>query len=152
MREGNSQSMLVLEKTFDCSAERIWSFWTNPDLMRLWFGSDPNGIVLVASSNPEVNGSFSVTFRNSNGTEHTCSGIYTVVEPFKMLVFTWYWSGREENVEVVSVGFEQFGDCVTMVFKHKDIDPETSHDYRLGWVSTFEKLAKAIQMSSSKPS
>ena len=147
MNEAESQSILILEETFACTAQKLWNFWTDPNLMRLWFGSDPNGRVLAASSNVEINGSFSVTFENSDGTEHTCSGRYLSVEPFSKLAFTWYWKGRETNIEVVSIGFSEVHRSVRMKFIHQDIDPETSHDYRVGWTSTFEKLAKAILKS-----
>jgi uncharacterized protein YndB with AHSA1/START domain len=90
-------SILVLEQTFDCTADKIWDFWTVPDLMQLWFGSDPNGTVSAASADLKVDGSFTVTFVNSNGTEHTCSGRYLTIEPFSTLSFTWYWKGREKH-------------------------------------------------------
>lgn len=147
MNQADSPSVLVLEKTFPCTAEKVWKFWTVPDLMRLWFGSDPNGSVLTASSNVEIGGNFSVTFEDSDETEHTCTGSYLVVEPFSALTFTWYWKGRERNTEVVSVGFSEVEQGVRMKLTHKDIDPATSHDYRAGWTLTFEKLARATLKS-----
>ena len=88
-----------------------------------------------------------MTFVNSNGTEHTCCGKYLVVEPFAELTFTWAWKTREQNIEVVSLGFFEIGHQTRMKLTHKDIDPANSHDYRSGWASTFEKLRTAIPTS-----
>lgn len=148
MTETAHPSILVLEQTFACTATKIWDFWTVPELMQLWFGSDPNGTVSAASADLKVDGSFSVTFVNSNGTEHTCSGRYLTIEPFSTLSFTWYWKGREKHIEVVSVVLSEMDQGVRMTFTHQDIDPATSHDYRLGWTSTFEKLRKVLLRSS----
>ena len=148
MEEGDSRTALVLERTFDCPPETLWNFWTNPELMKLWFGSDPKGSVSAAESDLRVDGTFSVTFSNSDGTEHTCSGKYLIVKPFSELAFTWYWKGREASVEVVSLEFSPVEHGVRMRFNHQDIDPATSHDYRSGWTSTFEKLNVAMVSAS----
>lgn len=148
MNEGDSRTSLFLERTFDCSPETLWNFWTIPDLMRLWFGSDPKGTVSAAQSDVKVDGTFTVTFFNSNGTEHTCAGKYLTVNPFAELAFTWYWKGREASVEVVSLEFSSVEHGVQMRFNHQDIDPATSHDYRAGWSSTFEKLRSAMVNAS----
>jgi len=112
--------------------------------MKTWFGSDPNGTVLCASSKPEVHGTFSVTFRNSDDAEYTCSGEYQEVSPLEKLRFTWYWKGREDHVELVSLQFSKLKSGVRMKFTHERIDAQTTHDYRTGWTSTFEKLRKTI--------
>jgi len=146
IRDGieKTSSTLVLERTLACTAETLWRFWTVPDLMRLWFGSDPEGTVRAAGADPRVDGHFSVTFANSDGTEHTCLGRYLVVEPFVRLAFTWFWRGRESQVEVVSLEFFDVEHGVRMRFTHRDIDPDTSHNYRAGWNSTFDKLERAV--------
>lgn len=145
MRDTHPGSTLVLDREFSCTTEALWRFWTAPGLMRLWFGSDPEGRVLAATADPRVDGEFSVTFANSDGTEHTCTGRYLVIEPLVQLAFTWFWKGREAHVEVVSLEFSEVDQGVRMRFTHSDIDPATSHNYRAGWTSTFDKLERAVE-------
>lgn len=113
--------------------------------MKLWFGSDPNGKVLDAKLDVQVNGSFSVTFANSDGTEFTAQGIYKEIEPNIRLVFTWGWANQPEVNELISLEFYPDGDGTLMTFEQSNIDPSTSmHNYEVGWRSTFQKLEKAL--------
>ena len=113
--------------------------------MKLWFGSDPNGEVLDAKLDVQVNGSFSVTFANSDGTEFTAQGIYKEIEPNIRLVFTWGWANQPEVNELISLEFSPDGAGTLMTFEQSNIDPSTSmHNYEVGWRSTFQKLEKAL--------
>ena len=78
--------------TFENSVEELWDAWTKPEMVSKWFGSDPNGKVIDAKIDVRIGGSYSVTFQDSDGTEHTCSRIYSEVTVNKSLKFT--WNGR----------------------------------------------------------
>jgi len=113
--------------------------------VKLWFGSDPNGKVLAAKLDVQVNGSFSVTFANSDGTEFTAQGIYKEVHEPNRLVFTWGWANQPEVNELISLEFSPDSDGTLMTFEQSNIDPSTSrHNYAEGWRSTFQKLEKAL--------
>ena len=61
-------------------------------------------------------GSFEVSFMDSDGTEHTCSGVYADVQPETKLSFSWRWKsepGVETFVSVLrSSGVAQAHRCV----------------------------------------
>jgi DNA-3-methyladenine glycosylase len=143
-RGSGREASVSLAHEFACPPETLWRLWTQAELMLLWFGSDPAGTGVMARSDARPGGSFWVTFRNSNGTEHTCLGEYLAVVPGETLEFTWYWLGRESHVETVEVTMAASPAGTAMRFVHRGIDPATSHDYRSGWTSTFEKLAAAV--------
>ena len=82
---------------------KVWRAWTDPAIAKLWFGSDPNGKVLEAKFDVRVNGAFSVTFTNSDGSEFTCRGIYQEIDPPNRLVFTWGWVNQPEVDELITL-------------------------------------------------
>jgi uncharacterized protein YndB with AHSA1/START domain len=125
---------------------KVWQAWTDPAIIKLWFGSDPNGKVLNTKIDIWVNGSFSVTFANSDGTEFTAQGNYKEIDEPKRLAFTWGWENQPEVDELVTLDFSPDGDGTLMTFEQSNIDPETTlHNYEEGWRSTFQKLDKALE-------
>ena len=135
---------LTMVHRFSRPPAEVWRAWTDPNVARLWFGSDPDGEVLDAKMDARVGGSFEVRFANSNKTEHTCMGRYLEVEPHEKLAFTWTWKDRPNVEERVEIVFEPDKAGTLMSFEHADIDSATLHDYAPGWKRTFEKLERAL--------
>jgi len=124
---------------------KLWQAWTDPELVRLWFGSDPNGVVSQARLDVQVGGKFEVTFANADMKEYTCYGVYQEVEPYSKLLFSWSWRNTPDIEELVRVVFREDRSGTLMTFEHSNIDPNTSHGYETGWSSTFDKLEKALK-------
>jgi uncharacterized protein YndB with AHSA1/START domain len=142
----NSNRSVRISWRFSHPPAKIWQAWTDPAIVKLWFGSDPNGKVLNAKFDVRVGGSFSVTFANSDGTEFTCRGIYKEIEVNLRLVFTWGWENQPEVDELITLEFSPDDDGTLMTFEQSNIDPETTlHNYEEGWRSTFQKLEKALE-------
>ena len=132
--------------SFSHPPNRVWQAWTDPSIAQLWFGSDPAGKVLDARFDVRGNGSFSVTFANSDGTEFTCQGIYQEIDAPNRLVFTWGWANQPEVHELIALQFVQAEGGTSMLFEQSNIDPGTTiHNYAEGWRSTFQKLEKALE-------
>jgi uncharacterized protein YndB with AHSA1/START domain len=85
MQKNNSS--VFIETTIHAAVEKVWKAWTEPVLIMKWFGSDPDGEVLKATLDVRQGGCFAVTFKDSDGTEHICSGCYEVVVAFSKLTF-----------------------------------------------------------------
>jgi uncharacterized protein YndB with AHSA1/START domain len=136
---------IKIERHFSQAPEKLWQAWTDPGIVKLWFGSDPNGTGLDAVLDVRVGGSYAVTFANSNGDEYTAQGIYQEVDLHKKLLFTWGWKDQPHIKEMVAVQFQADGDGTLMTFEHLDIDANTSHNYEKGWRTTFDKLEKALK-------
>ena len=136
---------IKIERHFSTTLQKVWEAWTDPQVIKLWFGSDPDGIVLDAVLDVKLGGSFAVTFANSNGDEYTAQGIYQEVELDKKLAFTWGWKNQAHIKESVVVQFQAEKDGTLMTFEHLDIDANTSHNYEIGWRSTFDKMEQALK-------
>jgi uncharacterized protein YndB with AHSA1/START domain len=135
---------LVIAWRFPAPPARVWHAWTEPGMMKRWFGSDPQGHVVRASADPRVGGAFEVTFVNSDGSGYTCFGRYLEVEQDTKLVFSWSWRDSPGPGELLTLRFEPRDGGTLMRFEHANIDPDTTHNYALGWKSTFEKLERAL--------
>lgn len=109
-----------------------------------WFGSDPNGIVLKAELDVQPGKCFEVSFENSDGSQHTCSGIYVEVIPYQKLSFTWMWKSEPGVESFVSVLFLAGQDYTIMQFEHANVGYASAHNYVEGWNDTFLKLERLI--------
>jgi uncharacterized protein YndB with AHSA1/START domain len=133
-------SSVFLEMTFKSSINRVWEAWTNPTLIMKWFGSDPNGKVLKAKLDVRPGGYFEVTFRDSDLTEHTCSGIYEEVQALSKLGFSWQWKNEPGVQSFITVLLTPEGKSTRMQFEHKNPGRGSKHNYAKGWENTFSKL------------
>ena len=135
---------VFIEHTFNISTGKVWNAWTEPLLISRWFGSDPDGTVLKAEMDVQPGGYFEVTFANSDGAEHTCSGIYKEVQPFTRLSFTWEWRNEPGVQSFVTVLLQPTGNDTLMQFEHAQVGFASAHDYVEGWNSTFLKLEQVL--------
>jgi len=143
-----TNSSIKISRYFSASPQEVWQAWTDPMLVKSWFGSDPQGTVLDASLDVRLGGTFEVTFRNSDDTQFTCTGIYQEIEKDQRLVFTWTWKERPEVRELVTLIIQAEQNDTLMIFKHANIDAGTTHDYETGWNSTFDKLERTLKAES----
>ena len=106
---GPTPTSVRIERHFDVLPGKVWRGWTDPEVVRQWFGSDPAGKVLAVQLDVRPGGSFEVSFMDSNGTEHTCSGVFADVQPETKLSFSWRWKSEPGVETFVSVLLERRG-------------------------------------------
>jgi uncharacterized protein YndB with AHSA1/START domain len=140
----SSKGSIELTQAFSVPPLILWQAWTEPHVVVRWFGSDPKGTVAKAALDVRIGGSFEVTFRNADGTEHTCFGTYKEVVFCKKLVFSWSWKSSPSIVERVQVQFVPIPQGTKMTFEHSDIKEGTGHNYMTGWKNTFKKLEHVL--------
>jgi uncharacterized protein YndB with AHSA1/START domain len=136
---------VCIDRFIPGSVEQVWRAWTEPPILKRWFGSDPAGTVLAALVDVRPGGKFAITFANADGTSYTCRGAYGVVELHRQLAFSWGWA-EEPGVEtLVSVQFTAERAGTRMVFEHAGLGAAKGHDYAAGWARTFIKLARVVE-------
>ncbi len=139
-----SPNVVRIDWKFAAPPEEVWAAWTEPHVVRQWFGSDPNGEVLEAFLDARPGGRFEVTFANGDGMQFTARGVYRQVEPYRLLKFSWGWKNEPGIETAVTVRLFENGNGTQMQFEHAGLIHASSHDYASGWRSTFEKMEKAI--------
>jgi len=135
---------LAIDETFNAPVEDVWRAWTDPKIILKWFGSDPNGKGLSATLDVQKGGAFEITFQDGDKTEHTCSGVYSEVQKYARLSFSWQWKSEPGVISFVTVALYEKNNSTQMRFKHSNLGFESRHNYEQGWRSTFEKLKKIL--------
>jgi uncharacterized protein YndB with AHSA1/START domain len=140
----SANDTILIEHEFHVNTEELWNAWTLPQLVKQWFGSDPEGIVLHAAMNVQIGGHFEVTFQNSDGAQHTCSGMYKEVLPYDKLNFNWKWKSEPGVESFVTIQLLSKEDYTLMQFEHAHVGFASAHNYEKGWKDTFLKLERVL--------
>ena len=135
-----NQGVVKIEWDFYKEPVKIWNAWTDPNIIKKWFGSDPDGMVLSVNLNVIVGGNFEVTFVGTDNIEHTCYGEYIKIKLNEELKFTWNWKSEPDHISEVSVVLLPTKYGTRMLFSHSNLFIKSSHNYEIGWTSTFKKL------------
>lgn len=147
-RNAAQDTVLRLERLIATSPEHLFELWTSPEQIVKWFGPDGYDVP-DHDIDPRPGGKWRTTLRAPDGSLHTVSGFYRVVDPPNKLVFTWAWdnaNGTRGHETEVTVTFSPApgGTRLTLVQERfENVDARDRHSH--GWSSSFvclERLAK----------
>jgi len=100
---------VVITRLFNAPVGEVWKAWTDPVAVLKWYGSDPNGWGLNARLDVRAGGGYEISFSNSDGSEHSCSGIFLEVREPEQLIFDWQWKSEPGVVSIVKLCLLQNG-------------------------------------------
>jgi uncharacterized protein YndB with AHSA1/START domain len=160
MTDGNrSQDTVVIERTFDAPADLIWRMWTDPELLKEWFG--PTGATIpVAKMDVRVGGSRLVCMEVETPAGRRSmwfAGEYLEVVANQLLVYTEFMSDENGNVmsrsetgvsdghpatTEVRVELKQLDGVTKMVMTHAGIPSDSPG--ASGWTMALDKLAARV--------
>ena len=139
---------VVIERLFNAPIKLVWSIWTEPEFIKIWFGSDPYGTVLSASVDLSVGGKYLICFQNSDGSDHTAFGEFLKIIEFSKLSYTWEWESEPGHVSEVVVEFIPQAEKTLLILTHSNLNPNSIHGYFDGWNGAMDKIVrKIIEMS-----
>lgn len=99
---------IVVERSFDAPREAVFAAYTQPDLLRRWFG--PHGHTLVECDvDLRVGGRWRYRVAGDDGSDMVLHGIFRAVEPPSRLVTTQVF-GEEyaaEDESIVTARFDE---------------------------------------------
>ena len=144
-------SSITVHHRFDAAQRVVWDAWTDPAIVRRWWGSDPDGVVTSAALDVRPGGRFVISFQDSSGDLHTCSGEYLRVDEMIELDFSWSWLDEANPPSRVSVVFAADEDGTRMRFVHGELRGGSDHDHAQGWRRTFAKLDGILAASGKDP-
>jgi uncharacterized protein YndB with AHSA1/START domain len=132
---------LRLRRVYPVSPEKVWRAWTDPQALSQWFGPADTEAVVQAELDVQVGGRWSIRFRTGDGEEHGVGGVYQVVEPSRLLEFSWAWQSTPERVSRVTVQLRPVAGGTELDFRHdRFFNDEARVNHARGWTGTFAKL------------
>lgn len=142
-----SGETLVIERTFQAPAERVFAAWTSEEVMRRWFHGRRAWETPVAEVDLRLGGNVRVVMRDpEDGAEYGGGGHYTEIDPPTRLAFTWTWDdeGRETLIEL---DFEEVDGATTVRLSHNNLrDQESVVSHEDGWTTCLENLGRAVEV------
>ena len=137
----NANQSLIMKRTFAASQERLFSLWTDADLMKQWFCPSQDMTVPVAEIDAHEGGSYRIVMQNKDGETYSPSGVYESVIPHEKLVFSWKWADSE-LITRVTIDLRALGDNETELTLTHEGFPETEiRDRHIqGWEGCLAKL------------
>lgn len=136
---------LRLERTIEATAEEAFDAWTNPEVLRRWWATDPTWVTPVVEVDLRVGGRYRLSMEDpATGATHTVGGEYREVKRPERLVYSWCWErsdGQPEHTSTVTVEFLGEGERTTIVLEHTELLSAESRDaHREGWIKCLQSL------------
>jgi uncharacterized protein YndB with AHSA1/START domain len=151
---------LFITRIFDSPRESVWKAWTDPDLIKRWWG--PEGFTSpYCKIDLRVGGKFLYCMRSPEGKDYWSTGIYREVIPEEKIVFSDSFADESGNVVpathygmsadfplemLVTVTFEKIGEKTKLTLSHVGIPAGADRDgANVGWNQSLDKLAEALR-------
>ena len=142
---------LVVRRTINASAARLFEAWTKPEHFKVWWG--PPGVSCSdVAIDLRVGGTYRIANQQPDGAVVWISGEFERIEPPRRLVFTWHREGGDEEPERVTVRFEPTtlgehnADKTDVIVVHERIANEaTRKNHEQGWLGCLDGLNKFVE-------
>lgn len=142
----SSTTRLELTRRLQASPEKVYTAWTRPEKMRLWFAP---GHLTTPSVETDLRpgGRYRIEMHDAKeGATHVVVGTYRELSPYDRLVFTWGWEGDPSPETLVTVELRPVGQETELVLVHERLASEESRDKHLqGWIGCLDKLVEHIE-------
>jgi uncharacterized protein YndB with AHSA1/START domain len=166
----NGEKGIVIEKVFDAPPEAVWRAWTDPEIIKHWWGPKEFSAPSV-KVDLRVGGKYIYAMHGPKGTEWDkdmySAGVYKTIVPNKKLVVTDYFSDEKGGM-LDPVDFGQDPDfpkesTVTVLFEETEagrtklsiVYPEPAKKEQMramlksgmaeGWNSSLGKLERVLE-------
>jgi uncharacterized protein YndB with AHSA1/START domain len=138
---------LRLERTFAARRADVFAAWTEPEVLRRWWASQPGWRGADAVVDLRVGGRYRLAMADpESGAVHAVGGEYLEVAPPERLVYTWTWEGdppemRGSAGSLVTVDFLERDDATAVVLTHSGLADEHVRDLHVGgWSGCLDNL------------
>ena len=143
-----------VERVFDASRERVFTAYTDPELIPEWWGPRDTTTV-VDQMDVRPGGSWRFVIRNADGSETGFRGTYREVDAPERIVQTFEWEGLPGHVSVETATFEDLGDrtkvtTTTLFHTTEERDGMLASGMERGMNETFARLDELLARGSTR--
>ena len=137
-------TMLNLSRIIRAPREKVFAAWTQPALLRQWWGPGP-----VSCPQAEVDlregGAYRLANLQPDGSIVWISGEFQRIRPPEELVYTWSLSEMPGEPTLVRVEFRAHAEGTELVLTHERFAIEAVRDMHLqGWGGCIDKLERLL--------
>ena len=139
-----SDDVLVIERVYRASQERLYQAWTDPTAVAAWFG--PEGMTTeVSELRAQPGGAYAMVMRSDeSGEEHHLSGEFIELTPPSRVLMTWKWKAAEQST-LVEVVLSPHADGTLLRLTHSKFPSADVRDnHEKGWTSSFNCLDSSL--------
>lgn len=142
--------ILTMERTFAASRERVFAAWSDPEVMRRWWGAGPDWTSPWVEIDLRPGGRYRLAMTDPGAdAEYTVGGEYVEVVPPERLVYTWAWetpgSPTGDLQTLVTVEFIDAGGATTVRLTHTGFTDAHGRDrHATGWELCMDNLATRV--------
>jgi uncharacterized protein YndB with AHSA1/START domain len=137
-------TILMVQRTINASAERLFDAWTKPELMKQWFRASEKMTTAATSADLRVGGPWRVEMVTSAGKSCPSNGHYKVIDRPNKLVFTWHPFEQADYETTVTLIFKRVSENVTdLTLTHEGLRNEKDRTgHTDGWNGCLDMLKK----------
>jgi uncharacterized protein YndB with AHSA1/START domain len=139
---------LHLTRTFPAPREEVFRAWTEPELIRQWFGGRHAPLPRQVEVDLRVGGSYRISFKPPAYRSVHVVGEFLEVEPPERLVYTFRWEGMlvDYGEMVVTVEFRDLGGSTELALTHEHQRVRSARAFhRWGWTGSLERLGRLLE-------
>ena len=134
-----------IERTFDASAEDVFSAWTSAEVMRRWLHPAPDWETPEAEVDLRVGGRVRVVMRRPDGSRVVTHGEYRLIDRPHRLVMSWTFDDDPTNEQLMELTFSESGGLTTVVLVNSGISTDARRDAQdWGWRGCFDQLEPVL--------
>lgn len=133
---------LELSRWFEAPVEEVFEAFTDPALLRQWWG--PRDFVIEEIAFPAVAGeSYRVALRAPDGSRYAHVGRFHEVVPPARLSYSWRWveGPLERGETLVELDFRAENGGTRVELRHSRFADAASRDAHRGWPDSFDRFA-----------
>ena len=138
---------LLMERTFQAPAQKVFEAWTSEEVLRRWFHAKGHWETSEAEVDLRLGGAVRVVMRDTDeGRDIGGGGTYTEIDPPTRLAFTWTWDDDIDRETLIELDFLEAEGRTTVLLTHSALaDEEAVRNHEDGWSQCLENLGRAIE-------
>jgi len=142
---------IVVECFLNTTPEVVFKAWTDPEIVKRWFGMEPNSLH-SASIDLRVGGEYRFTRKTTDNKTMTFEGRYLEIVDGEFLKFTWSITSDSSNSQLdgseqseVEVSFSKDGQGTKLRVQHSALETtKNSQDFAVGWNASLKNIVNMI--------
>jgi uncharacterized protein YndB with AHSA1/START domain len=106
----SSERGIVIARTFDAPAARVFEAWTTPAFLRVWLLGPPGWVMTVCEVDLKPGGAYRYQWRNEQGTEIGLGGAFReIASPSRLLATERFDPPHDAGESIVTITFNESG-------------------------------------------